>query len=447
MDFIIDLDFDQKNQEHLLLHTHANFSGGITFKDFKTKMTAIIVQAVNDQLPSQEGVLIGLTGLACKSAGLERHRSLFHSHTSATGDAKFQVFDQASGDFVFAHDLAAFKVGTRVRHDERGEGEVEEIDMRAHRGFRIHFKSGEIHAYSKESMYSVRPDGRQAKDSHAEELHAVDRVWRSHKVFQNHATSQLPALLHKMQRMELRLGDTLFNVGDSGSSMFILLEGELAGFTRDRVEVTVLKPGTILGELAALRLNAERTLTIKAKSAAVVYSLWADDLEQSLVDLPEAYNSLREAMKHSALQNYKLLEQEKVVLQGGEKGASTTCRKDSAAERAKDEPQQSTVPTADAQFQALQMQDSDSLGRATAEGSSMTQIPSESMQQGHHHTLLSAFCPCSNVPAMRRAYFIQVVGACQASQPPLSATRTSCMSCIKSLARPPPPYNALIHAQ
>ena len=48
-----------------------------------------------------------------------------------------------------------------------------------------------------------------------------------------------------------------------------------------------ISTGTILGELAALGLNKERTLTIKAKSIAVLYSLWADDLEQSLADQPE----------------------------------------------------------------------------------------------------------------------------------------------------------------
>ena len=45
--------------------------------------------------------------------------------------------------------------------------------------------------------------------------------------------------------------------------------------------------GTILGELAALRLNKDRTLTIRAKSPAVVYCLWADDFEESLSDKPE----------------------------------------------------------------------------------------------------------------------------------------------------------------
>ena len=46
-----------------------------------------------------------------------------------------------------------------------------------------------------------------------------------------------------MQRMELRLGDTLFTIGDVGSSMYIVVSGELAGFTRDGIEVKVLKPG------------------------------------------------------------------------------------------------------------------------------------------------------------------------------------------------------------
>ena len=78
----------------------------------------------------------------------------------------------------------------------------------------------------------------------AEELHMIDQVCKSHELFQRHAKLQLSKLLPKMQRMELRLGDTLFSLGDTGSSMYILLSGELTGFARDRIEVKVFKPGT-----------------------------------------------------------------------------------------------------------------------------------------------------------------------------------------------------------
>ena len=109
----------------------------------------------------------------------------------------------------------------------------------------------------------------------------------------------------KLQRMMLQLGDTLFNAGDAGTSLYILVSGRLVTLSAvDGLEVKVLEAGEIIGELAALRLNKTRTLTLRAKSSAVVYCLWADDFEFSLSDVPEDYASLREEMKASALRNY-----------------------------------------------------------------------------------------------------------------------------------------------
>ena len=46
-------------------------------------------------------------------------------------------------------------------------------------------------------------------------------------------------------------------------------------------------PGAIFGELAALRLNKVRALTIRAKTDAVVYELEGGDFEESFLDRPE----------------------------------------------------------------------------------------------------------------------------------------------------------------
>ena len=68
--------------------------------------------------------------------------------------------------------------------------------------------------------------------------------------------------------------------------------------------------GTILGELAALRLNKNRTLTIKAKSRAVVYCLWADDFKQSLADQPQVHHCHDKGSMHSPALITVVLKQE-----------------------------------------------------------------------------------------------------------------------------------------
>ncbi len=67
-------------------------------------------------------------------------------------------------------------------------------------------------------------------------------------------------------------GECLFNDGDPGDSVFILVSGELEVLKGDKVISTISGSGTIFGEVSFL-LESPRTATVAARTAAEVISL------------------------------------------------------------------------------------------------------------------------------------------------------------------------------
>ena len=51
----------------------------------------------------------------------------------------------------------------------------------------------------------------------------LQQICGSHELFKKHSKVQLAALVTKMQRMDLQLGHTLFNAGDTGMSLWIVV--------------------------------------------------------------------------------------------------------------------------------------------------------------------------------------------------------------------------------
>ena len=94
-----------------------------------------------------------------------------------------------------------------------------------------------------------------AKDSAKLRTHPTMQICKTHKLFEGHSVMQLAAVLSKTQEVNMRPGDALFEFGDDGTSLFILLSGELSCITRDNKEVKVLQAGM----LASLPLVWVRT--------------------------------------------------------------------------------------------------------------------------------------------------------------------------------------------
>jgi CRP/FNR family transcriptional regulator, cyclic AMP receptor protein len=69
----------------------------------------------------------------------------------------------------------------------------------------------------------------------------------------------------------LAAGDTLFNEGDPGEEMYVVLEGEIDIFVKGTLVATV-GPGGIIGEMALVD-HLPRAATVKARTDAKLASI------------------------------------------------------------------------------------------------------------------------------------------------------------------------------
>ena len=144
-------------------------------------------------------------------------------------------------------------------------------------------------------------DRKEHNDLQAE---AALQICKTTKLFGRHSPEAMLALLSLAVLVELKADEVLFCAGEEGDSLFILMAGELACITTEHKEVAVLRKGAVFGELAALRLNKERSVTVKAKSEAKMWQVDADDFKSSFSN-PAKYAALRNSMQQTAAIKYK----------------------------------------------------------------------------------------------------------------------------------------------
>jgi CRP-like cAMP-binding protein len=84
-----------------------------------------------------------------------------------------------------------------------------------------------------------------------------------------HTSDELYELLaHRRDRRSCSPGEVIFSRGDSGDSLYVVLEGSVALKDGDRVVETVTAPG-MFGEMAIIETGA-RALTAEAAGPAVL---------------------------------------------------------------------------------------------------------------------------------------------------------------------------------
>ena len=83
----------------------------------------------------------------------------------------------------------------------------------------------------------------------------------------------------------VKQGETLFNQGDDGSSMYILLHGEIDINVEGVGTVHVMKSGEVLGEIGLIKKVA-RTAAAVTKSDCVLLELYSEILHQVVKKQP-----------------------------------------------------------------------------------------------------------------------------------------------------------------
>jgi len=87
----------------------------------------------------------------------------------------------------------------------------------------------------------------------------------------------------KVKRRNLKEGDTLVEQGETGSDLYLILDGVLAVETNGE-EVAEVGPGAIVGEKALLEEGGARSATLRARTPARVAVLAADAIDREALE-------------------------------------------------------------------------------------------------------------------------------------------------------------------
>jgi CRP-like cAMP-binding protein len=108
------------------------------------------------------------------------------------------------------------------------------------------------------------------------------------KMFEGLSKMELAKLLGKLERRRLAPGETLFEQGDPGGSLFLIERGAIELFSGDgegRRSLAVLTEGDSLGEMAALTGEA-RSATAVASLETYLYEIDRDTLDRLIEQQP-----------------------------------------------------------------------------------------------------------------------------------------------------------------
>jgi CRP-like cAMP-binding protein len=103
-------------------------------------------------------------------------------------------------------------------------------------------------------------------------------------------------LLNACRRRAVKRGEVIAHEGDLGNALFIVEQGKLAIRTvtedGESILLDIVGPGAVVGEMALLRADRERSATIEALDAGVLRVLTADMFNQLRVSHPSVTDAV-----------------------------------------------------------------------------------------------------------------------------------------------------------
>jgi small-conductance mechanosensitive channel/CRP-like cAMP-binding protein len=161
-------------------------------------------------------------------------------------------------------------------------------------------------AYPKTDIYTARMPIRQF-DSHNEEDLAA--LLANIDLFSPLEKEDLDLIVKAMERRHLAAGATLFQQGDKGKTLFILIEGLLDVDVShgDRAQrVAHIHPGECFGEMSLLT-GDRRSATIRANSESIVYEVGKKPISRIMERRPALVETLSQVLAQRQLSTELML--------------------------------------------------------------------------------------------------------------------------------------------
>ncbi len=121
-------------------------------------------------------------------------------------------------------------------------------------------------------------------------------------LFQGLLEDELLKVLGMCKATQLAAGETLFEQGDEGDSLYILLAGELEIVVAGKGVVHVMAPGEVVGEIGLVCGSFRRTAGARAREDCVLLHLFADIFHETVKKHPRLGYVIMRNVAHTLAQ-------------------------------------------------------------------------------------------------------------------------------------------------
>jgi CRP-like cAMP-binding protein len=127
-------------------------------------------------------------------------------------------------------------------------------------------------------------------------------------LFQDFSGELLENITNSFHLKELKTEEVLFNQGDDGESLFVLVEGLLEVSSQiegEKRHLSFLRPGSFLGEMALLT-GEKRSADVTSSTESLVGELTKDSIMSLATENPDVLKNMTAVVAKRRLENKKM---------------------------------------------------------------------------------------------------------------------------------------------
>ena len=127
-------------------------------------------------------------------------------------------------------------------------------------------------------------------------------------LFKDFSEELLQAITDSFHLRELKSEEVLFNQGDDGESLFVLVEGLLEVSSQiedEKRHLSFLRPGSFLGEMALLT-GEKRSADVTSSTESLVGELTKDSIMSLATENPEVLNKMTAVVAKRRMKNKEI---------------------------------------------------------------------------------------------------------------------------------------------
>jgi CRP-like cAMP-binding protein len=160
-------------------------------------------------------------------------------------------------------------------------------------------------AYTKQDIFIGKMPKRQRSWGNKEDrMHLLSNI----DLFKDFSEEMLQAITSSLHLQKFKPEEVLFNQGDDGESLFVLVEGllEVSMPTEgEKQHLSFLRPGSFLGEMALLT-GEKRSADVISSTESLVGELTKDSIMSLATESPEILNKMTAVVAQRRLKNEEM---------------------------------------------------------------------------------------------------------------------------------------------